>query len=66
MCTLTQRELEFLARLRTSWRKLYWRECARILAEDAIPARLGATHAAHFVTESTQDPRDWPISPRPH
>ena len=66
MCTLTQWELEFLASLRTSWRKRYWRECARIHAEDTIPARLGATHAAHFAAESAQDPRDWPISPRPH
>jgi hypothetical protein len=66
MCILTQRELEFLASLRTSWRRLYWRECARILAEDAIPARINATRAVHFAGESTQDPRDWLISPRPH
>jgi hypothetical protein len=35
MCTLTQRELDFLASLKTSWRRLYWRECVRILKEDA-------------------------------
>lgn len=35
MCTLTQRELDFLASLKTSWRKLYWREFARILREYA-------------------------------
>ncbi|WP_415025865.1 hypothetical protein [Bradyrhizobium sp.] len=31
MCTLTQRELDFLLSLRTGWRRLYRRELARLL-----------------------------------
>jgi hypothetical protein len=44
MCTLTQRELDFLASLKTSWRRLYWRELARIIEEgaDACKPRPGA------------------------
>jgi hypothetical protein len=34
MSILTVRELEFLARLRTSWRSLYLSEVARLLKED--------------------------------
>jgi hypothetical protein len=30
MCTLTQRELDFLASLNTSWRRLFRRELARL------------------------------------
>lgn len=31
MCTLTQRELDFLASLRTGWRLLYRRELMRLI-----------------------------------
>jgi hypothetical protein len=34
MCTLTQRELDFLASLKTSWRRLYRRELLRLLKGD--------------------------------
>ena len=34
MCTLTQRELEFLASLKTGWRRLYRRELMRLLTGD--------------------------------
>ncbi|MBR0774175.1 hypothetical protein JQ625_04960 [Bradyrhizobium diazoefficiens] len=35
MCTLTQRELDFLASLKTGWRRLYRRELLRLLRGDA-------------------------------
>jgi hypothetical protein len=35
MCTLTQRELDFLASLKTGWRQLYRRELLRLLRGDA-------------------------------
>ena len=38
MCTLTQLELDFLASLKTGWRRLYRRELARLLKGDAEPA----------------------------
>ncbi|MDI3561678.1 hypothetical protein [Bradyrhizobium sp. Arg816] len=34
MCTLTQRELDFLASLKTGWRRLYRRELMRLLKGD--------------------------------
>jgi len=34
MSILTYRELEFLAGLSTSWRRLYWNEIARLMKED--------------------------------
>jgi hypothetical protein len=37
MSILTDRELEFLASLRTSWSRLYWDELARLLKEDDNP-----------------------------
>ena len=37
MCILTQREIEFLTGLQRRWRKLYWRELARLLTENAVP-----------------------------
>jgi hypothetical protein len=37
MSILTNRELEFLASLRTDWRRLYWNELARLLKEDDDP-----------------------------
>ncbi|GGI18815.1 hypothetical protein GCM10010987_01190 [Bradyrhizobium guangdongense] len=35
MCTLTQRELDFLASLKTGWRLLYRRELIRLIRGDA-------------------------------
>ena len=35
MCTLTQRELDFLASLKTGWRLLYRRELMRLIRGDA-------------------------------
>ncbi len=35
MCTLTQLELDFLAGLKTGWRRLYRRELARLLKGEA-------------------------------
>ncbi|MBW5437903.1 hypothetical protein FXB41_25055 [Bradyrhizobium canariense] len=40
MCTLTQRELDFLASLKTGWRLLYRRELARLLKGDAEPGEV--------------------------
>jgi hypothetical protein len=37
MCTLTQRDLEFLASLQTGWRRLYRRELARLSRGGAEP-----------------------------
>lgn len=34
MCTLTQRELDFLASLKTGWRLLYRRELMRLIRGD--------------------------------
>ncbi|MGX1320648.1 hypothetical protein AB7M17_004101 [Bradyrhizobium sp. USDA 377] len=34
MCTLTQLELDFLASLKTGWRRLYRRELMRLLRGD--------------------------------
>jgi hypothetical protein len=34
MCMLTQRELDFLASLKTSWRLLYRRELMRLIRGD--------------------------------
>ena len=47
MSIFTGRELEFLASLRTSWRKLYWNELARLLKEDDGPC--DARHEAHSI-----------------
>ena len=40
MCTLTQRELDFLASLKTGWRWLYRRELARLLKGDTKPGEV--------------------------
>jgi hypothetical protein len=37
MSILTNRELEFLASLRTDWPRLYWNELTRLLREDDHP-----------------------------
>ena len=36
MCILTQREIEFLISLQRRWQPLYWRELARLLAQNAL------------------------------
>ena len=46
MSIFTGRELEFLASLRTSWKRLYWNELARLLKEDDDP---GERHEAHSI-----------------
>ena len=56
MCTLTQRELDFLASLKTGWRRLYRRELMRLLKGDTEAARRsrrrarssGASYRASF------------------
>jgi hypothetical protein len=47
MSIFTGRELEFLASLSTSWRRLYWNELARLLKEDDNPS--DARHEAHSI-----------------
>jgi hypothetical protein len=47
MSIFTGRELEFLASLKTSWRRLYWNELARLLKEDAN--RCDARPEAHSI-----------------
>ena len=47
MPIFTMRELEFLASLKTSWRRLYWDELARLLNED--DDRSDARHEAPFI-----------------
>ena len=57
MSILTNRELDFLASLRTDWRRLYWNELARLLREDdtpcdarhGVPFELAGTEAIHFL-----------------
>ncbi len=41
MCTLTQRQLDFLAGLKTGWRLLYRRELARLLKSEADTGEEG-------------------------
>ena len=68
MCTLTQRELEFLASLKTGWRRLYRRELARLLKGDAEPGEAqpqtrpisGASYRAYpSESVSIQDKPVW-------
>jgi hypothetical protein len=40
MCTLTQRELDSLASLKTGWQWLYRRELARLLKDGAEPGEV--------------------------
>jgi hypothetical protein len=47
MSIFTGRELEFLASLKTSWRRLYWNELARLLKED--DNACDARHEAHSI-----------------
>jgi hypothetical protein len=52
MSILTGRELEFLASLRTNWRRLYWNELARLLKEDDNPC--DARHEAHSIAPQSR------------
>ena len=47
MSILTGRELEFLLSLRTSWKRLYCNELARLLRED--DSRCDARHEVHCI-----------------
>ena len=47
MSLLTGRELEFLASLRLSWKRLYWNELARLLNEN--DDRCDARHEADAI-----------------
>lgn len=40
MCTLTQRELDFLTSLKTGWRLLYRRELMRLVGGDVEAGEL--------------------------
>jgi len=51
MIMFTARELEFLASLRTRWRKLYLIEIARLMKEDDAQART-ANQASPQATRS--------------
>ena len=52
MSILTDRELEFLASLRTSWTRLYWNEFAHLLKEDHNPG--DARHQARSVAPQSK------------
>jgi hypothetical protein len=52
MSILTNRELEFLGSLTTSWSRLYRNELARLLREDDNPC--DARHQAHSVAPAMQ------------
>ncbi|WP_164933936.1 hypothetical protein [Bradyrhizobium guangzhouense] len=41
MCMLTQRELDFLASLKTGWRQLYRRELVRLIRGDVDTGEAG-------------------------
>ena len=47
MSIFTMRELEFLASLKTSWRRLYWNELARLLSEN--DNRSDISHEVPFI-----------------
>jgi hypothetical protein len=52
MSILTGRELEFLASLRTDWRRLYCNELARLLRERDNPR--DTRHQAHAIAPQIQ------------
>jgi hypothetical protein len=57
MSILTNRELEFLASLRTDWPRLYWNELARLLKEeDENPGDAG--HRAPSIASPFRRARD--------
>jgi hypothetical protein len=55
MSIFTGRELEFLASLRTSWKRLYWNELARLLKEDDNPC--DARPEAHPIAPPSGGPK---------
>ena len=55
MSIFTGRELEFLASLKTSWKRLYWNELARLLKEDANPC--DARPEAHSIAPQSGGPK---------
>jgi hypothetical protein len=57
MSILTNRELEFLASLRTDWHRLYWNELARLLKEDGDPCDAG--HEALSITSPSRRAKDF-------
>jgi hypothetical protein len=56
MSILTNRELEFLASLRTDWNRLYWNEFARLQQEDAD--RRDASHQRQCIIVQFGRPKD--------
>jgi hypothetical protein len=56
MSILTDRELEFLASLRTDWPRLYWKEFARLQQEDA--GRRDVSHQPQCITVQFGRPKD--------
>jgi hypothetical protein len=58
MCTLTPRELDFLASLKTGWQWLYRRELARLLKGDTKPAEVqpGTRIVWHVVSDLSHEP----------
>lgn len=57
MSILTNRELEFLASLKTDWRRLYWNELARLLKEDDDPC--DARHEAPSIASPLRRAKDF-------
>jgi hypothetical protein len=45
MSIFTGRELEFLASLNASWRRLYWSELVRLLKDDDVGCEPATTHS---------------------
>jgi hypothetical protein len=54
MSIFTGRELEFLASLRTSWKRLYWNELARLRKEDDNACDR---HEAHPIAPPSGGPK---------
>jgi hypothetical protein len=57
MSILTDRELEFLASLRISWRRFYWNELVRLLKED--DDRIDARHEADSIAPQSRRPNSF-------
>jgi hypothetical protein len=45
MSIFTGRELEFLASLNASWRRLYWNELVRLLKDDDVGCEPATIHS---------------------
>jgi hypothetical protein len=54
MSMLTDRELEFLASLRISWRRFYWNELVRLLKEE--DTAFDARHEADLIAPQSRRP----------